>query len=429
MMKIRGLNKAVRKLAIVSAITVFGTAGMVGITNKAYADDDSYTMAPPVSSDNDSASPAPSTSAAASSVFNWQDIPANQQVPITRAVFDQGGYQLYDTVGETIVVPFKDQNLYVMKFGVSTTGSIYFVNSGTEPILYVPQHGYLTNATVPGARWYPFTSDFTPATPVFLGVAPSWNVFVGIGWYPDMFCYGGYWCGDEFGVFGPSFGLFISFGGHHFDGWGGYRDYAGRYGPPYHMGYYNRGIYHSAHGFGGDSFRGAGGHGFGGGHSFAGAAGHSFGGGNGGGHTFAGGSGHNFSSANGHSFGGSSGHAFRGATGGAYTSAGHGFGGGYHGTSGESHSYGSSTGGFHGSNGSSHGTYGGGSSSGGFHGASGDSHGSFGGSHNDNGSVGGGGHSGGFGGGGGGSHSDSGSVGGGGGGGDHGGGGGGDRHH
>ena len=30
----------------------------------------------------------------------------NRKVPITRAIFDQGGYQLLDDVGETIVVPF-----------------------------------------------------------------------------------------------------------------------------------------------------------------------------------------------------------------------------------------------------------------------------------------------------------------------------------
>ena len=54
----------------------------------------------------------------AAGVYNWTDVPVNQQVPISRAVFDQGGYQLYSPQG-TIVVPFANQNLYVMKFGQS----------------------------------------------------------------------------------------------------------------------------------------------------------------------------------------------------------------------------------------------------------------------------------------------------------------------
>src|SRR5262245_21015932 len=75
-------------------------------------------MAPPVA-------PMPANGAApgAGGVFNWQDVPRGQQVPISRAVFDQGGYQLYAASGETIVVPFVSQNLYAMKFGRSNSGT------------------------------------------------------------------------------------------------------------------------------------------------------------------------------------------------------------------------------------------------------------------------------------------------------------------
>src|SRR5947209_8312429 len=63
----------------------------------------------------------------AGGVYQWTDVPVNQQVPIVRAVFDQGGYQIFAQSGETIVVPFVNQNLYVMKFG-QTSGQPYFVN-------------------------------------------------------------------------------------------------------------------------------------------------------------------------------------------------------------------------------------------------------------------------------------------------------------
>ena len=67
-------------------------------------------MAPPVSS-------MASMNNQGGATYQWQDVPVNQQVPIGRAVFDQGGYQLYSQSGETIVVPFVNQNMYVMKFG------------------------------------------------------------------------------------------------------------------------------------------------------------------------------------------------------------------------------------------------------------------------------------------------------------------------
>ena len=91
-----------------------------------------------------------------SNVFDWTDVPQNQVVPVERAAFDAGGYQIYDTTGDTIVVPFTNNNLYVMEFAKSTDGTMYFVNDGNEPILYVPRGGYLENATVPGycPFWY-----------------------------------------------------------------------------------------------------------------------------------------------------------------------------------------------------------------------------------------------------------------------------------
>ena len=351
--------------------TLFVVACFVGASSTGYCDDDTYNMAPPVQLPS-----SVSSDPEVATVFNWQEIPVNQDVPITRAVFDQGGYQLYDTVGETIVVRYKDNNLYVMKFGVSDDGSTYFVNTGTSPILYLPQDGYLENATVDGARWYPFGNSFHPSSPVFLGIAPDWSSYVSIGWYPDMYCYGGYWCGTPGGVFEPSIGLFITFGGNRFKSWGDYGHYVGDHPAPYHLGYSNHNIYHYAsrtywgsRQFRGNSSQGNGGRSSGGGGNLSGRV---FGG-------TTGGAPHSFSAGNQHSEGGqssapngfggasSSGHTFRGASGGPSNGGGSqhsgGFGGGRSGSNGSSSQSGGGTG--------SRGGGGGGSS----HTGGGDSHG------------------------------------------------------
>jgi hypothetical protein len=221
-------------------------AALLAIATAAQADD-SVTMAPPIGGSSISAGGAYNTSA--DSVFNWSEVPVNQQVPLRRAAFDQGGYQLYDTAGETIVVPFTNDNLYVMKFAPSPDGTLYFVNEGSAPVLYVPQGGYLDNATVPGGKWYPFSDEFRPSEPVFLGIAPSWNDYVDMGWYPGMTYYGGYWGYNPFvgdGVFVATPGLVIIIGGSHYYGWHRYHDYWYRHHPPYRITYYNRNVYHWA---------------------------------------------------------------------------------------------------------------------------------------------------------------------------------------
>ncbi len=186
------------------------------------------TMAPPVDTGLSGSAVGAPADAGQDTVFQWSEVPQNQRVPLTRAVFDQNGYQLYDTVGETIVVPFVGNNLYVMQFAESTDGTTYLINTGAAPVLYIPRGGFLENAAVPGARWYPFSDDFHPARPVYLGVAPSWDAFVSIGWAPDVIVRGGYWGRRDFvagGVFLPSVGLTFEVGGRSFSGWQPYHDY------------------------------------------------------------------------------------------------------------------------------------------------------------------------------------------------------------
>ena len=204
--------------------------------------DPPVSMAPPVDGGYQQVVTESSVDGGSDSVFLWSEVPTGQEVNITRAVFDRGGYQLYDDIGETIVVPFNNNNLYVMKFAVSDNGHMYFVDDNGTPILFVPRTGYLENATVNGARWYPFTQDFHPAEPVFLGVAPSWNSFVTMGWYPDMYYRGGYWCHDAYvsgGIFEPSFGLEIVIGDNRFRGWTPYHNFYFDHPAPYRVGWYN----------------------------------------------------------------------------------------------------------------------------------------------------------------------------------------------
>jgi len=179
-------------------------------------------------------------------VYNWTDVPVGQQVPIQRAVFDQGGYQLYSEQG-TIVVPFVNQNLYVMKFGQSASGSMYFVNNGQVPTLYIPAGGFLDNAAQPGAHWYPFPQNYAYTQPVYVGLAPSWSAFSGMGWYPGMSYYGGYWGNSPYSLIGPMIGLHFLIGGSPYYGWNSYHSYYS--GHPYGyapMRVVNRTVYNQA---------------------------------------------------------------------------------------------------------------------------------------------------------------------------------------
>ena len=178
-------------------------------------------MAPPVSA-------PPPAAASNGEVYQWQDVPKGQEVVINRAVFDQGGYQLYAATGETIVVPFANQNMYVMKFGKSQSGGMYFVNDGSTPTLYLPNGAGLENAAAQGAKWYPFPQNYAYSRPVYMGLAPSWSDYVAMSWYPGMSYYGGYfgyrpWMPGL--MYSPMVGLNINIGGRPYYGWNSYSSY------------------------------------------------------------------------------------------------------------------------------------------------------------------------------------------------------------
>ncbi len=157
-------------------------------------------------------------------VYNWTDVPVGQQVPIQRAVFDGGGYQLSSSEG-TIVVPFANQNMYVMKFGQSPNGTEYFVNNGSVPTLYLPAGGYLDNAGQNGARWYPFPQNYAYNSPLYVSPAPSYSAYQGMGWYPGMSSYGGYYGYSPLSIIGPMVGLHYLIHGSPYYGWNSYHSY------------------------------------------------------------------------------------------------------------------------------------------------------------------------------------------------------------
>jgi hypothetical protein len=200
-----------------AALFMFLLPAIVGCSSR----QPTYAPAPPVGGPVSSAAPQGNAG-----VYNWRDVPAGQQVPIVKALFDQGGYQIYAQSGEVIVIPFENDNLHVLKFGRSNDGRMTFVNDGNAaPILYLPPGGYVENSVAQGARWYPLPDDFQYSQPVYVSVAPSWADYAAMGWYPGMAVYGGMW-GYRPGIsFAWMPGFYINVGGTRYTNYVSYRNY------------------------------------------------------------------------------------------------------------------------------------------------------------------------------------------------------------
>jgi hypothetical protein len=234
--------KPTRLITASSIFPIVGLAALLALSAGPSRADEPVSMSPPLqqaavdndyiySEDGNRDVAAPATDTA--DVFNWTEVPSHHRIPINKATFDRSGYQLYDTVGETILVPFTNDNLYIMKFGVSDDGETYFVNDVNAPVLFVPRNGYLENATDSGARWYPFTDDFHPETPVYCGIAPSWNMYIDMGWYPGMYCYGGYWSEYDY-AFLPTPGFLFVIGDFDCHDWDHFRHFCDDHPAPFH---------------------------------------------------------------------------------------------------------------------------------------------------------------------------------------------------
>lgn len=159
----------------------------------------------------------------------WQDINVGERVPISRALFDGSGYWLFTTDGHTIFVPFTDQDLYVLRFARSYDGQMYLENDGDGPILYLPESGRLENAAVPDSYWYPFPADYAYTGPVYIGIAPSWNDYISMSWYPNMCYYGGFWAYHPWYSYSAPFpqiaGTYCVIGNRPYHGWHSYSVY------------------------------------------------------------------------------------------------------------------------------------------------------------------------------------------------------------
>ncbi|MCW3055694.1 MAG: hypothetical protein JWN14_4864 [Chthonomonadales bacterium] len=221
-----------RRLVSLAAVSALGISTLIGCSHQ-----QPVTMAPPMNQNSGYSNAQPpvgnmapqgnmagNMNPAGGNVFQWQDVPANQQVPIARATFDQGGYQIIAQSGETIVVPFVNNNLYAMKFGRSNNGN-YFINENGVPTLYLQPGQGLENAAAQGAMWYPIPQNYAYTQPMYVAVAPSWNDYTNMGWYPGMTYYGGMSGYTPYGHFGWMPGFYISIGGHRYSDYGGYHTY------------------------------------------------------------------------------------------------------------------------------------------------------------------------------------------------------------
>ena len=219
-----------RRLVSLAVVSALGMSVLVGCSHPQPA-----MMAPPVSQGpgyagaqpnmgGNMAPPVTANNGQGTGVYQWQDVPANQQVPIIRATFDQGGYQIFAQSGETIVVPFVNNNLYVMKFG-RTNGGNYFVNENGVPVLYLQPGQGLSNAAAQGAMWYPIPQNYAYSAPVYVALAPSWAEYTSMGWYPGMTYYGGMWGYSPYSHFAWMPGFYINVGGRRYADYGAYHSY------------------------------------------------------------------------------------------------------------------------------------------------------------------------------------------------------------
>lgn len=212
-----------RDALIRTALVALAALPLAALTMPAAHAQSGELLAPPVSRYDDRYDDRVSDEA-----YSWRDIPERDRIPISRASFDRDGYRLIDDRGQSIVVPFEGNNLYVLRFG-RTSGGMYFVNDDGVPTLYVSPSDYLENRLASGARWYPFPRNYDYVRPVYLGVAPTWNDYCNMGWYPGMVYYGGW--GDyrpwSFGVTYRALpGLYISVGSRSWSRWD---DFCGYY--------------------------------------------------------------------------------------------------------------------------------------------------------------------------------------------------------
>ena len=158
------------------------------------------------------AAPAATGTVTDQTVYHWRDVPPGLKVPVKATHFDLGGYQVYGQAGETIDIPFKGQNLNVLKFAPSKSGESYFVADDTAPTLYLSNADYLQNSAIEGARWYPLAANDTASAPSYVSLAPNWNQLANMDWYPNtnMDVVSGYQTVNGGSVAGPGYSISVN---------------------------------------------------------------------------------------------------------------------------------------------------------------------------------------------------------------------------
>ena len=159
--------------------------------------------------------------------YSWQDVPEGRHVPVQQAWLDQQGYRLQADNGETISIPFVNDDLNVMKFARSNTAQTYFVNQQNEyPVLYLAKDAYVASSAAENARWQPISQEFNYSSPpVYVDVAPDWDSFHAMGWYPNMTVNGGLYGANIGSPFFWMNGYYVLIGGAYYRSWGAYKSY------------------------------------------------------------------------------------------------------------------------------------------------------------------------------------------------------------
>ena len=93
------------------------------------------------------------------------------------------------------------------------------------PVLYLPEDGFLENAAVQNARWYPIPQNFEYTAPVYVTPVSGMTEYTAMGWYPGLYLYGGVWASRPSTSFTWTPGYYVSVDGTRFASYEAYRAY------------------------------------------------------------------------------------------------------------------------------------------------------------------------------------------------------------
>ena len=157
--------------------------------------------------------------------YNWTEVPAGSRCQFSAPSLTRAAISSIQPQG-TIVVPFANQNLYVMKFGQSYNGGMYFINNGQYPTFYLPA-GRRTSTMQPSRERTGTRSRKTmPIRSLYMSVlrqvGPHSRGWAGIPACPTTAATG---ATVPYSMIGPMVGLHFLIGGSPYYGWNSYHSY------------------------------------------------------------------------------------------------------------------------------------------------------------------------------------------------------------